>query len=424
MSRWYEVLETAVFPRLCAPCRRIVEHSLRDLCALRGHYRRLGRELRRHKALARRRCDELLALPPARRRSQVLNSYSRFRSRPLAEELLRRSLECAHGDAERALELADLAWEVAESLFGVHDLAGGLAGVADTKGLAAAHCGNACRVLCRWDEADGYFQRSSVCLLQGSGDPLVNGEVLLLEASLHKDRHRFPRAIESLAAAERLFNAVGDARGSTRAQLLRASIRQTAGDSEAARAVLEGLLERLDPESEPGRAAVAWHNLAATLCELKLFEKAEDALEHAAALAHRAGGKGDGFAAYLSWTRGKVLRGMGYLDGAVEEFLSARRRLQRVGNPYEAALVGLDLAVVLQAQGTLAREARFFEDVRSELRSQDLGLDPAGNLCTSSELLRGRWQETSKPEQQPSGRPSAPVPAAGFKNTSKSRTRG
>ncbi len=388
MRRWLNVLRVTVFPRLCRSCLTVLERSLEDLAALRFRHRELGYKMRRQRALAPRLCNELLAQPPDRRRLQILSCYVKYRSRPLAEEFLRRSLARAHDSGEEALELADLAWEIADRLLGVHDLAGGLLGVSDTKALAAAHRGNAYRVLCRWKEAEDEIERASSHLLQGSGDPEVFGDVLSLSASLNHDRQRHTKALEQLAQAQRLFGEAGADRKRGKVMLQRGLVLRAIGEPDQARIVLEDLLRGLDATTEPKQASIAEHNLAVALIELRRFEEAEDALDRAEALTRRFHSTDRNNAAYFTWTRGKILRGLGFLDDAHERLEAARESFRQARNPYETALVGLDLASLLLAQGRLGDLAALAEDVHAELQGQQLHAEAERALLLFLEAAR------------------------------------
>lgn len=134
---------------------------------------------RRERRVAAARYDDLMGLAPAARRKAIAED-GRFASFTLADLLLDVGRDVCAADPEAARELARLALAIARRLPGGRY---GPSLVADLEARGWAWLGSG---RARTDPAGAReaFLRAEACLARGSGDPLVQAEVLCLAAEV------------------------------------------------------------------------------------------------------------------------------------------------------------------------------------------------------------------------------------------------
>ena len=135
---------------------------------------------------ARRNWERLKRHPPARRRALV-EGKPELRSWALCELLCAESIRAAADDADRAVELADLALRIADLTPGEQTWCWRV------QGYAWAHVGNARRVKGDLPGADEGFSTSEMLWKAGApGDPGILDQALVLglEASLRIEQNR------------------------------------------------------------------------------------------------------------------------------------------------------------------------------------------------------------------------------------------
>jgi len=384
-----------LLPKLCSQCRGVVEKAVADLDTQKKEFRRLWPKMRRQRAVASRACDDLLRERQERQIPLIRNCHSKYRSRPLAEELLRRGQKVVHRDPQECLRLGHLAWEVADQILGMHDLAGGEAGLQDLKTLVRAHQGNACRAIGLWDEAKGYFNKAFSCLALGSGDPRIEVTLSSFYASYLRECQCYPKALSYLESSERLCLELGDGPLRGKLMLQRGAALQEMGAPARALPVLEECLGLLNPRGSHHLFGMAYQTLSVTLCELGSFVAAVGALEESdAAFARCAPEIGRSMEGHRIWTRGKVNHGLERFEAAEGFFLTAQDVFSRGENPYDTALVSLDLAMLYFERGRLEDLVSIAEEAYEGLRSQELR--PEANAALLLLLEASRRQDVEK----------------------------
>jgi tetratricopeptide (TPR) repeat protein len=329
--------------------------------------------IRRQKAVAARDCERLLAYAPDEQSEVVERSRSTYRSRPLAEELLRRSLALAHRDPQEALRLARLAGHVADKVLGLHNLAGGLPGLEDLRARCRAHQGNALRILGRWPDAERLFCLAGKALREGSGDPYVSAETYSLEASLLREQCNFLPALKLLEAAEKLYKEISDDRLRGRTMMIRGFTLREMGAAEAALQALHSARGLLNPKEEPYLCAAVLQNLADLQCELGNLREAARVLDESVDFLRLSKKKGqESLRIHIDWTEAKIIRGLGDLAGAERRLEAVRLGFEQLQAPFKVALVNLDLATLYFEQNRLEEFAVIAEQTYEGLRSFDL----------------------------------------------------
>ena len=324
-------------------------------------------ELARQRAEAVGLADELLTFHHDTRLRRLRRSLARFRSRPLAEEILRRSRLALFEKPREGLELAELALEVALHLGRRPALCGGRAGLVDLHARCLAYLGNACRVNCRFKEAEANFADAFALREEGTGDPLLYAEMLSFRGSLLLDQRDGNRALEVLDEAVSLFFKARQTHLEGRAVLQKAAAFYYLGDpSKAAETYLEAL-RLLDDDEEPTVAVAAWSNLAACCHQLGRHEEARQFLEAARPLFALCPPESTVHLNH-AWVEGMVAVGLGELGEAEEAYTRALAGFQKVGHAYNEALLALDLAELWTKQGRLAEVEKVAEAAYSGLK--------------------------------------------------------
>ena len=396
MRRLATLFRRYILPDLCPACRRRMEEKVLNLEDIRRKDRELRPKLALLQAAAPGLCRELLALPEDQRRLKIKRSRYRMRSRPLAEELLKRSRRCLQTDPRQALHLADLALEIALTLFApeVEELSGGSRGIADLQALALGYRANAYRVACDLDKAQKEFARVDQHLQSLSGDPLVLAELLWLKASYFQTLRDFPRALEHLGRAAELYQACGE-------EHLRGSLLVTKGailrdQGELPRAV-EATLDAcvfLDAAIDPQLEASALHNLALFYCELGRFTDAAAVLEENEEYFFEAVEPGSILRLNWRWTLAKVSQGLGQPQLAEALLEDVKKGFEAAQSSFNVALVLLDQAELFTEMGRLEDVASLAEETYTALAAHRLHREAARALHVFT--VAARRQEATR----------------------------
>ena len=262
----------------------------------------------------------------------------------VCELLAERSAEAASDDADRALELADLALWVAERVPSEADRPRCVA-------YAFAFLGNARRVRGDLRGAEGALDRAlRLWREEAAGDPgFLDGSRLLgLQASLRIGQRRLAEARGLLAEA-----AAQAAPGLPLGRILikDAYAQELLGDYDGAVETLRRA-DPLIPETEVRLRWVLQFNGMKNLCHLGQAAEAERMLPALRALAARINYKLDGVR--MRWLAAKIDAGVGRAREAVEALSWVRARFAADKIRYDEALVSLELAGLYLEQGRTA----------------------------------------------------------------------
>jgi tetratricopeptide (TPR) repeat protein len=190
-----EILDSWLRPRYDEAFDRAAERTAEQMAGLWGEGRKSEDLL-----------TELLREPHARRRQQVRDEQ-RFHSLKLCELLRSQSKEKWFSDPYAALDLAELAAELAEHLnparYGSHL-------VEDARALSWAYLGNGFRILSDLWRAEKALQRAWCFHFSDDGDPYSKAELLLFTSCLLVVKNRLDEAIRLTDQAISLYREVGD----------------------------------------------------------------------------------------------------------------------------------------------------------------------------------------------------------------------
>jgi tetratricopeptide (TPR) repeat protein len=332
-------------------------------------------------ALARSRAEaprlwERLARHSHERRLALVRTTRRFASWGLCELLCRESRKAATDDPVQTAQLAELAVLVADALEEGSPYEAGW--VYQLRAFAWAHFGHARRIGGDFRGAEEAFSMSDPWWEAGDesvGDALGYGlDILALKASLRTDQRRFP---EALALLDRAFAGYlhGDPEYRDRHLAGRVLVKKAhvlTQLTEPVRAILAlQEAERLvDPDRDPRLLLCLRHNLLDNLATAGRFAEARDLLPEVKALCGSAGSRLDEIR--LLWVEGRIAAGLGDRNMARQAFGDARREFATRGMSYDAALISLELAVLLIDEGETAEVRELAQEMTEIFRARDV----------------------------------------------------
>jgi tetratricopeptide (TPR) repeat protein len=289
---------------------------------------------------------------------------------PLCEALLRKSYEARFTDPKRMLNLAESAAGVAKHLKTEKYPWPGF--VADLRARTFAELGNAYRVNDRFSEADAAFERAIGFLEEGTGDPLLQARVLDLFASLRSAQRRLDDAIEMLELVYGLYLEAEDRHLAGRALISKGMNTRCQGHPREAVSLFERGLQLLDLGRDPQLSSIGRQVLLDALTDCGEYRQASALLLQS--------GLREAFAAEplnllkLRWVEGKIHAGLGRPEKAERAFIGVRREYLRLGQVYDASLVGLELASVWLRLGRSAQVRELAEEMYQTF--VELGVQP------------------------------------------------
>lgn len=305
----------------------------------------------------------------------LIPNRAKFRSLVVTQFLLEQSREAAFDDPRLAVELADLALK---NLARLDSAVYGHRLLADVRGRAWTCVGRGRRLAGDLDGAEDAFRRAGD-LLADSADPLELANYLHLLAGLRKDQRRFDAARDQLHRAAELYAEGGDEQLAARALVSAGSLYIDEGRPAEALPLLLEALEALDENEDFRTALAARHNLALCLAELEEWSEARR-IFHRCRDAYRRLGDSH-FLLRGRWLEGIIAAGFGE-DARAEVLLrEVRAAFSASDQSYDAALVALDLAMLLARRGRSAELRALAEETAEVFLSQRIHREAAAALA-------------------------------------------
>jgi tetratricopeptide (TPR) repeat protein len=309
------------------------------------------------RAEASRRVVELLEHPPERR-EMLMRNHPRFQTWGLLERLIERVREETFEDPREALDLARLAFALADCLDAGYY---GAERIEDLRGRTWGYTGNARRVASDHPGAEEAFDKALRHLRQGTGDPLERALLLDFKSSLLRDQRRFDGATHLLMRALRVYRDVGETHRAGRVLVKLSTLHEHAGSPERAIPLLHEALTLIDAGREPRLLLSAQHNLITTLAEAGRFMEAHGLFMQARPVYARFP---DAWTQNRRhWVAGKIAHGLGQAREAEAHLTAARQGFLAESAAFDTALVSLDLASLYAAQGRTAELRGTAEEV-------------------------------------------------------------
>lgn len=321
---------------------------------------------------------ELAGHPPGRQHVLVANTR-RFQTWGLAEYLLERSAAACLEEPARAQEIADLACMVAERLSAS---AYSAALLEDLRGRCWSHIANARRVVADLAGAEEAFERAERHLEQGTEDPMEWARLRSVKASLRRDQRRFAEAEDLLHRAAAAHRRLGEPHELGKVLFSLSLVYVHQGDPGQALETLQKAVALIDDRRDPHLTLAARYNLIDYLAEAGRFMEAQALLARTRALFQQHANRP--LRLRLPWVKGKIAFGLGQLAQAEAAYRAARKGFQEAGDGVDAALVGLELAMVCARQGRTAE----VKELALETLATFEALDVAREALAAALVLR------------------------------------
>jgi tetratricopeptide (TPR) repeat protein len=309
----------------------------------------------------------LLDQTASEERADLIEEEESLHTWGLCHLLLKRSLAAARQDPGSAFDLADQAVRLTAHLGSAYDPQW----VLGLRARALACRANARRVLGELRGAESDFRKARGCLdrsdMEGSR---FEAEVLDLESSLRRDQRRFGSALHLAEQALGLYRKIQDSHGTGKMFLQEAKILEESNDLEGAIELLRRPEEAIDPEREPHLYAMARYNLVSCLSDAGLNEEAKGLLPEIRTRFQETAQPLD--RVRLRWTEGGIAFGLGQDHEAEAAFREVQAEFLALNMDHNAALVALDLAVLLSKQGRGAELKRLAAELMAEFEAREI----------------------------------------------------
>jgi tetratricopeptide (TPR) repeat protein/transcriptional regulator with XRE-family HTH domain len=307
--------------------------------------------------------DRLKRRPDSERRS-LLRKSREYRGWAVCEAACEASLKAAPDSAARALEYAELAVEIARLPSGENKLFR-----RRLQGYAEAHLGNARRVHGDLRGAEQAFVRARSLWKEGApGDPSLLNEarVLGMEASLRIEQGHpaealklIEQALEADRNGERRYLTINQGRAL-----------EHLDDYEGAITALQRAASLIDGKKEPRQLGVLKSNLIMNLLHLRRFAEAEVLLPELRRLREQLGQELE--LLRTVWLEGWTAAGLGRREEALAALEHVCQEFARRQIPFDAALAGLQLAVLYLEEGRTAEVRELAEELLAVFKAQDV----------------------------------------------------
>jgi tetratricopeptide (TPR) repeat protein len=300
---------------------------------------------------------------------------------PHIEILLQRSFDARYSNPKEMLDQAQTAQRVSERLDGGRY---GERLVFDLQARVWGELGNAYRVNEKYQEADAAFVTAHRLLDQGTGDLFLRAQLWNLESSLRRAQRRIGDALTLLDEAHRAYRKLGERQLAARMLMQKGNCQRHCGRLKDAVKTLRGSVAQLDLASDSHLGAIAQQNLLDALVDAGRIGEAGRLLLES--------GLRQFFAndplnlLRIRWVEAKILAGHVRLGDAERVFGEVRAGFREYELHYDAALAGVDLALVRVKQGQDVRDLA--RELYSECRAHGVNPQAVRALHTFEILSR------------------------------------
>ena len=333
-------------------------------------------------------CWERLELCNAQERRWLVERLPEFQLWGLADRLWTESVRVAADDAWAALELARLGLRVAELSHGEERWKRRL------QGLGRGFVGNALRVQGEVRASEAEFAAAQELLKQGevgeTDGMLAAWRLDDLEASLRRELRDYHGALKLLDRAESA--APLECHG--RILLNRASVLEQAGELAESAAALGKAAPLIEETGDERLRWVADFNATAILCRLERHDEAEARLPGLRALSVALDNQLDTLR--VAWLSGRVAAGLGRKEEARAAFERVLDEFVNRRHGCDAALVGLELAVLHLEAGRTAEVRELAASMAWVLAQQDIEREALAALrlfCVAAQRERATVEQ-------------------------------
>jgi tetratricopeptide (TPR) repeat protein len=216
------------------------------------------------------------------------------------------------------------------------------------------------------DSAEDAMNTAEECWRKGTQNLLLLARIADLRASLMNSQRLFSDACELLGGARRLYLEIGDRHLAGRALVSQGIYTDYNGEPEQATRLVRKGLEMLDRERDPQLVISATENLLELMVRCGHYRGARRLLLESGL--RRALADQPLSLIKLRGVEGQIQAGLGKLDRAEAAFDEARRGFLQYGQPYNAAIAGLDLAAVWLERGKAAQVEELAKEMLATFR--------------------------------------------------------
>jgi tetratricopeptide (TPR) repeat protein len=261
-------------------------------------------------------------------------------------------------------------------------------GMEDLSVLAALYRANVARLRDRPDEARSRFSLvRSIIRTQGVTDLLVYAEVDSCEAVFELEIRRFPEAEDLLNRAIALYVVAGERSRTAHPLITLGLLYHERGESRRAVEVTRQAQEIMGSGADLRLRVCAQYNIALFLCEsgepLEAAEVLEEGREMFLLLQ-------DPYTKVrLTWLDGKIALALGHLAQAEDLFLSVREAFSSNSQPYDVAMVSMDLATVYVRENRHRDLIQVAEEMIQIFTAQKVGRELFAACLLFQEAARG-----------------------------------
>lgn len=283
------------------------------------------------------------------------------------EELFERCRSLRFSDPEGMVLAASLAVTLAERAAARKGRSDELS---DFQARAWAELGNAYRVADDLPSAEAALAHALDVSSQGTGDALLLARIMDLTASLYTDQRRFEEAFLLLDCVHAIYQDAGDPHLAGRALISKGISAGHSSRSEEAMSLLARGLLLTEASRDPKVTLIAVHGLLWFLVDCGRLTEVRGLLPAVRDLyvSHAEGLLG----LRARWLEGRVAAGLGEDSDSEQTFLAVRQSLLEAGQPYDAALVSLDLATVWLRQGKTAEIKDLVDEMVAIFQARDI----------------------------------------------------
>ncbi len=264
----------------------------------------------------------------------------------LIDRLLARSKELRYEDPAGMLGAAEAALHLTVLIPGRRY---GARVAADLRARVLAELGNAYRVADELLAGEEALAEAASWAKRGTGDLRLTARIGDLAASLLSDQRRFDRAIEVLEHVRGVYASLGDHHLAGRAAISQAIVTYESGQPRAAILLHLKGLRQIDPQKEPTLELTAFQGLALCLIDAGHPVEARRLVAGARRAYLQDGSRLNRIR--LRWLQGKIWLALEMDRRAETAFRRAKAGYEGLNKPGDAALVSLDLALLLARQG-------------------------------------------------------------------------
>lgn len=326
------------------------------------------------RAEARRLLLRLLAHPPQRQLVVVGNSR-RHHTWGLCELLLDEAWSNRFKDPRRTESLARLAVAVSAEL---PEERYGRELTIDLRARCLIALANGQRILGTFPEAVSGFEEARKLLDSGTGDVLEKAYWHDMRASLRSSMSEFRAAEHEVGLAARIYYEAGERHALGNALVKRAAITEELAEVERSIVLGRAGVELVDPALDLSVLLVGWLNLTRSLHSLGRHRDALAALARARP-AYVQSGDRTTFLRF-QWLEGSVAGALGRFEQAEGCLLETRDGFLELGIVLDAAVVCLDLALVLGQQGRNAEVIELASEMISIFEAHGARVDALSAL--------------------------------------------